>query len=88
MKACSVVVNPCESRPCINGGSCLQMSNNYLCQCPYGWGGKQCQKGKVASVAGVASSVRKVKSTVWLGGSSVRKVKSIVWLGWLAVSQR
>ncbi|KAG7157962.1 Delta-like protein D-like [Homarus americanus] len=47
-------INPCEavtSNPCNNGGTCVSpcarghcvdLVNDYYCQCPQGWGGKLC----------------------------------------------
>lgn len=33
----------CTPNPCVNGGSCTDQVNNYLCQCPPGYNGVNCQ---------------------------------------------
>ena len=38
-----VVVGPCDSNPCLNGGTCLEDSDEYLCVCPIGWTGTNCE---------------------------------------------
>lgn len=34
--------NNCASSPCVNGGTCLNMYNDFQCQCETGWQGKRC----------------------------------------------
>ena len=29
----------CSSKPCLNGGTCLFVSNFFICFCPYGYNG-------------------------------------------------
>ncbi|KAM4695118.1 fibulin-7 [Discoglossus pictus] len=36
-------VSQCSSHPCQNGGSCVEFSNQYKCNCPQEWTGSQCQ---------------------------------------------
>ena len=38
-------VNPCQSSPCLNGGSCQVNGNNFFCQCPVGFSGTRCETG-------------------------------------------
>ena len=34
---------PCDSFPCINGGTCRNDGNNFRCICPQGYAGAQCE---------------------------------------------
>lgn len=36
-------INFCTSNPCIHGGVCNPVFNNYQCNCPSGWAGKNCE---------------------------------------------
>ncbi|XP_072265555.1 fibulin-7 [Pyxicephalus adspersus] len=36
-------IGQCSSQPCLNGGTCLEGSNNYKCNCPPEWKGSNCQ---------------------------------------------
>ncbi|KAG8429022.1 hypothetical protein GDO86_018524, partial [Hymenochirus boettgeri] len=40
-------VHPCANMPCTNGGSCRPSHDSYECDCPLGFDGKNCQKGKL-----------------------------------------
>ncbi|KAM7293930.1 protocadherin-like wing polarity protein stan, partial [Ixodes scapularis] len=35
----------CQTRPCQNGGTCSEGWNSFLCQCPLGFGGRDCSEG-------------------------------------------
>lgn len=35
-RTCSENVNDCWSQPCLNGGSCIDLINDYICHCPLG----------------------------------------------------
>lgn len=37
------VVSPCDSNPCINGGSCSIQYNGYMCTCPTFYSGINCE---------------------------------------------
>ena len=39
-------INECISRPCTNGGLCIEGVNSYTCHCPPGYTGILCQTGK------------------------------------------
>lgn len=51
----------CESNPCINGGGCKEMKDKsgkvtgYRCECPCGYCGKNCEKGRCATIANCIS---------------------------------
>ena len=39
-------VNECASNPCQNGATCIDGPDQYLCQCPVGFEGENCDMGK------------------------------------------
>uniref|UniRef100_A0A3Q1EEE4 Neurocan core protein n=1 Tax=Acanthochromis polyacanthus TaxID=80966 RepID=A0A3Q1EEE4_9TELE len=39
----SVDSNPCQTNPCLHGGSCLQEGDGYSCYCPQGFSGESCE---------------------------------------------
>uniref|UniRef100_A0A665WYQ5 Agrin n=1 Tax=Echeneis naucrates TaxID=173247 RepID=A0A665WYQ5_ECHNA len=40
------VQRPCDSHPCLHGGTCEDDSNDFSCKCPAGRGGSVCEKGE------------------------------------------
>ncbi|CAG5864710.1 unnamed protein product, partial [Menidia menidia] len=38
--------NPCQTNPCLHGGSCLQEGDGYSCYCPQGFSGESCEIGE------------------------------------------
>ncbi|XP_048844777.1 protein crumbs homolog 2-like [Brienomyrus brachyistius] len=42
-ETCSVDVDECQSLPCLNGGSCVDLADAYQCFCPPGFTGADCQ---------------------------------------------
>ncbi len=38
-------INECESTPCSNGGTCINLINGYHCICPSGFNYTHCQNG-------------------------------------------
>ena len=39
-------INECSSNPCVNGGTCVDQVNAYVCNCTPGYAGVNCQTGK------------------------------------------
>ncbi|XP_053405671.1 protein jagged-1b-like isoform X2 [Mercenaria mercenaria] len=39
---CEHNIDDCRPDPCLNGGKCEDLVNNYTCCCPYGFTGKNC----------------------------------------------
>lgn len=37
------VFNPCEIKPCLNGGECIPFEMGYKCNCPFGAAGQNCE---------------------------------------------
>ncbi|CAG0882476.1 unnamed protein product, partial [Darwinula stevensoni] len=37
------IVSPCDDDPCYNGGTCTPQNGGFLCECPAGYFGPQCQ---------------------------------------------
>ena len=42
----STDINECNKSPCKNGGTCTNKYGKYVCTCPSGWTGKDCETGK------------------------------------------
>lgn len=40
-------INECSSNPCLNGGSCTDQVNGYVCACQAGYTGVECEAGKL-----------------------------------------
>lgn len=38
---CEIEINECQSHPCQNGGSCIDLVGHYVCSCPPGTLGMQ-----------------------------------------------
>lgn len=43
---CQYDINECDSKPCLNGGTCLDSYGTYKCTCPHGYTGINCQVRK------------------------------------------
>ena len=35
-------INECDAEPCMNGGTCTDLINDYQCECSEGFWGKNC----------------------------------------------
>ena len=44
---CRIDIDECSSNPCLNGGSCTDQVNGYVCSCQPGYAGAQCQTSKL-----------------------------------------
>lgn len=42
---CQHDINECDSKPCLNGGTCQDSYGTYKCTCPHGYTGLNCQVG-------------------------------------------
>ncbi|XP_065574069.1 fat-like cadherin-related tumor suppressor homolog isoform X5 [Artemia franciscana] len=43
---CEIDSDPCASSPCLYGGFCFNLQNDYRCQCPENLTGKRCEYGR------------------------------------------
>lgn len=43
LSRCEVDLDECESNPCLNGGTCVNRSNSYFCECVSDFSGENCQ---------------------------------------------
>ena len=39
-------IDECDSKPCQNNATCIDLVNSYRCQCIAGYTGNQCEKGE------------------------------------------
>ena len=39
-----LLVSPCDSKPCYNGGKCSNVGGSFKCKCKFGYKGQRCQK--------------------------------------------
>ena len=42
-KNCDESIDDCASNPCVNGGTCEDLVNDYACTCATGFSGKSCE---------------------------------------------
>lgn len=40
---CEININECEPNPCLNGGTCQDLINGFMCSCANGFSGSRCQ---------------------------------------------
>ena len=48
-------INECVSRPCRNGGRCVNLPGSYKCNCRAGYVGKRCEIGELMSAKLISS---------------------------------
>lgn len=48
---CDLDINECDPNPCANGGSCTDLINRYICDCPAPFGGMNCEEDTVDECA-------------------------------------
>jgi hypothetical protein len=39
-------VDDCDPNPCLNHGKCVDAVDNYVCKCPRGFAGTNCEESK------------------------------------------
>eukprot|EP00111_Clytia_hemisphaerica_P015651 TCONS_00046199-protein len=61
----------CHSRPCQNGGRCFNLYRRYVCKCPYGFTGHQCQTKKSCDIGQLDLPVHGVTSSHSGGKASI-----------------
>ncbi|XP_016421698.1 cadherin EGF LAG seven-pass G-type receptor 2-like [Sinocyclocheilus rhinocerous] len=44
LAGCSAKRNFCSTNPCLNGGGCVNLWGSFRCDCPLGFGGRNCEK--------------------------------------------
>uniref|UniRef100_A0A671QP82 Cadherin EGF LAG seven-pass G-type receptor 2-like n=1 Tax=Sinocyclocheilus anshuiensis TaxID=1608454 RepID=A0A671QP82_9TELE len=44
LAGCSAKRHFCSTNPCLNGGSCVDLWGSFRCDCPLGFGGRNCEK--------------------------------------------
>ncbi|XP_043937280.1 fibulin-7-like [Protopterus annectens] len=59
-------IDECASRPCVNGGTCVDDINRYTCLCPSSWSGINCQNPLHSSwsMTNISSFGRQPRCTV------------------------
>ena len=40
---CQTETNECQPNPCMNGGTCIDQLNGFICQCAENYEGTNCQ---------------------------------------------
>lgn len=52
----SAEVDECQSEPCKNGGTCRDLPGSFVCFCPEGFVGIQCEEGRECAEQGPAGT--------------------------------
>lgn len=69
MSLISVDIDDCASNPCQNGGSCIDLVNDFTCTgCIPGYTGKKCDKGFVDECITIfisLSTIQDLASRAW-----------------------
>ena len=53
----NLVINNCQSKPCLNGATCTNAANKFSCSCVTGYTGSVCQTGKLKLLIIIVSYV-------------------------------
>ncbi|XP_076459446.1 LOW QUALITY PROTEIN: uncharacterized protein LOC143292771 [Babylonia areolata] len=67
--------NMCAERPCRNGGSCVNGAKDYICRCPTGFAGKNCER----SCADRADVVFLLDTSGSVGSDNFPRIKEYVY---------
>lgn len=51
-------IQECNSSPCLNGGTCVEQIDTYLCNCAKGFYGNDCENGLLRLICSYSSFVR------------------------------
>lgn len=63
-------VNECESSPCLNGGHCIDLVNNYTCVCLKPFVGQRCETGACSCLCPGMTHARDYVASVLLAISA------------------
>ncbi len=67
-------VNECSGEPCLNGGMCIDLHNDFYCGCTDNWKGKTCNSRKwillLVSILGISFICACTQSRVIVTGDS------------------
>ncbi|XP_031566178.1 neurogenic locus Notch protein-like, partial [Actinia tenebrosa] len=70
---CEKKIIPCEGQhqPCLNGGSCEKIGNNYKCLCPKNYTGKHCEFGYECHKVTLSTTSTSLVATTTTIGSTI-----------------
>lgn len=86
---CDTEINLCFSSPCQNGGTCVHQEGSYVCLCPDGYAGKNCEINFISDLCRngickgdskcVNSRSMKLKATEGIGGFQCMNCTMAEW---------
>ena len=68
---CEIKLDQCLSEPCLNGGYCQSLTNEYECQCLPGFSGLNCEVG--VHCTDTRAQCPKIQQKCYLGESELLK---------------
>ncbi|XP_036415720.1 cadherin EGF LAG seven-pass G-type receptor 2 [Colossoma macropomum] len=71
LPGCSAKRQFCINNPCLNGGTCVSLWGSFKCDCPLGFGGRNCEK--------VMSSPQRFQGNSMLLWSNLAVVVTVPW---------